>query len=184
MDIVSRLLYRPYYILSESALRECKTEGDQSTEDQPYDAVVVGLAPTSLDYAHLNEAFRILSLEHPSQSHMKNSDKEAKVARPPLIVTHRAKVIGDKDGALSLGPGHFVRLLEQAADVEAEIVGKPSEGFFRMTIGSMRLPQGEDSGTGRIAIIGDDIEADLGGAAVELGLWRVLGGFFSCYLHP
>jgi len=30
------------------------------------------------------------------------------------------------------------------------------------------------SGDGKIAVIGDDVEADLGEGAVELGLWRVV----------
>lgn len=56
------------------------------------------------------------------------------------------------------------------------MVGKPTRTFFELVISSLDLP--EDSGvTGKIAVVGDDVEADLGGGALELGLWRVLGLF-------
>jgi len=62
------------------------------------------------------------------------------------------------------------------------VVGKPEAAFFQMVIddfgdSSKFLVDGElgPSMRSRIAVIGDDVEADLGGGAVELGLWRVLG---------
>jgi len=73
----------------------------------------------------------------------------------PFIATHRARYVGDSDGALSLGPGPFVAALENASGRTAEIVGK----------------QGRE---GVVAVVGDDIQNDLGGGAVELGFWRVL----------
>lgn len=75
----------------------------------PYDSVVVGLAPDSLNYHKLNEAFRLLSPE----------DSKAKKAE--LIVTHKAKYFRDKDGGLSLGPGPFISALEEASSVEAQV---------------------------------------------------------------
>lgn len=136
--------------------------------DAEYDSVVVGLAPLLFDYEHLNAAFRVLLSTPPK----------------PLIATHRAKYIRFADSepskskppheTLSLGPGPFVAALETAAGVQAEVVGKPSRTFFETVIDSF----GEDElpEDGRIAIVGDDVETDLGGGAVELGLWRVLGG--------
>lgn len=121
-------------------------------------------------YEHLNTAFRIL---------LPSSSSPAK----PLIVTHRAKYVrtSTKDASgehdtLSLGPGPFVAALETATGVHAEVVGKPSRAFFETVIASLDLEDiPESTKKGKIAIIGDDIETDLGGGAVELGLWRVLG---------
>ena len=119
-------------------------------------------------YAHLNTAFRIL---------LASSTSPAK----PLIATHRARYVrtagADTTNAhdtLSLGPGPFVAALETAAGVEAQVVGKPGRTFFETVIASLGLNKDEGSGR-RIAIVGDDIETDLGGAAIEMGLWRVLG---------
>lgn len=66
--------------------------------------------------------------------------------------------------------------LEHATGVQAIVVGKPTKTFFETVINDFSkteiLP---DIRTGRIAVIGDDIEADLGEGAVELNLWRILG---------
>ena len=148
-----------------------------------YDSVVIGLAPSLLTYANLNTAFRIL----------------LSVPQSPLIATHRAKYIRvaseAKDASeaqgpvsLSLGPGPFVAALEAAAGIQAEVVGKPTRAFFETVIndfGFESVPQisSEDA---RIAIVGDDVETDLGGGAIELGLWRVLGeyGDYMSLLYP
>lgn len=65
--------------------------------------------------------------------------------------------------------------LEAATGVQAEVVGKPSRAFFETVISSFEFGNDKDTTSSKIAIVGDDIETDLGGAAVELGLWRVLG---------
>jgi len=60
------------------------------------------------------------------------------------------------------------------------VVGKPEAGFFEMVINDFGDLLGESPDVKasliapRIAVIGDDVEADLGGGAIELGLWRVL----------
>ena len=128
--------------------------------------MVVGLSPPHFRYDILTTAFRILKREAPY----------AGVRAPPLIATHKAKYISNASNQLSLGPGPFVSALESAADVQAFVVGKPTRTFFELVISSLDLS--EDSGaSGKIAVVGDDVEADLGGGAVELGLWRVLGLF-------
>jgi len=140
--------------------------------------VVVGLAPSLFTYEHLNTAFRILTGEQPSSLRSSSGTSSDKPA-PSLIATHKAKYIRSPDGALSLGPGPFVAALENASGVKAEVVGKPTRGFFETVIGSLGLAVELElgsgcSGIGKIAVIGDDVEADLGEGAVELGLWRVL----------
>jgi ribonucleotide monophosphatase NagD (HAD superfamily) len=133
--------------------------------------VVIGLAPSLFTYEHLNTAFRILTGE---QLSLRSSSSEKLPVC--LIATHKAKYIRSPDGALSLGPGPFVTALENASGVQAEVVGKPTQGFFETVIGSFGDSElKQDSRVGWIAVIGDDVEADLGEGAVELGLWRILG---------
>ncbi|KAF8547523.1 HAD-like protein [Imleria badia] len=192
---------RPYMLLSKSALEECTD--DPGTEDEggdppldssvPYDAVVVGLAPPLLDYAHLNTAFRILVGEHQPQDAPAsqtapdptfNSDIKAPQARPPLIALHKARYLEASNHALSLGPGPFVLALEDAARTSATVVGKPTRAFFEAVLSDLDrdlndAPRGDGHGQPPhhwegIAVIGDDVVADLGKGAIELGLWRVL----------
>ena len=164
-----------------------------------YDSVVIGLAPSSFNYPTLNTAFRILKGEpiDKRSSCMANDLNPAPSIRssPPIIATHKAKYIQTESG-LSLGAGPFVVALENASAVCAYIVGKPTKEFFLMVIDDftaeeLLIPANiEHSGdsprvvelesmprlclpptfNGRIAVIGDDVEADLGGGAVELGL--------------
>lgn len=148
-------------LLSDSARKEVFP--GKEVGSAPYDAVVVGLASGLFDYAHLNTAFRILKGEE---------DRSGRTV--PLIATHKAKYIErDDPPGLSLGPGPFVTALEEAAGCKAHVVGKPTKTFFELVTNDFspsELPE-----HGKIAVVGDDVEADLGGGAVELGLWRVLG---------
>lgn len=132
-----------------------------------YDSVVIGLAPSSFDYANLNVAFRILKGE------MTNAASPPYNAIP-LIATHKAKYIQTESGLLSLGPGPFVTALENATGVQATVVGKPTKKFFETVINDFSEMEVPDFGKNRIAVVGDDIEADLGEGALELNLWRVL----------
>ena len=133
-----------------------------SSHHSEHDSVIIGLSPSHFNYDTLTKAFRVLSSTLDSA--------------PPLITTHRAKYIRTPDGELSLGPGPFVTALEEAVGggLRAEVIGKPTRGFFERVIASIP-DQTPELKYDEIAIIGDDIESDLGGAAVELGLWRVLG---------
>ncbi|KAI9441392.1 HAD-like domain-containing protein [Lactarius indigo] len=155
---------RPLILASESAAMECR--GDIKDDPAlPYDSVVVAFAPTRFDYVTLNTAFRVLMNEHDTQHGRPRSDHL-------FIATHRARYVGDSDGALSLGPGPFVAALENASGRTAEIVGKPERKFFELVLSSLEPDvQGRE---GVVAVVGDDIQSDLGGGAVELGFWRVL----------
>ncbi|KAJ8519998.1 hypothetical protein ONZ45_g3141 [Pleurotus djamor] len=157
---------RPYLILSDSAKEELGTNSFQDVHCS-YDAVVVGLAPSLFDYQHLNSAFRVLVGETHNDSGIKTDATAPRVA-VPLIVTHKAKYRESSDPpGLSLGPGPFVDALEFAAGVKAQILGKPTEQFFSTVIEDLRR-EAPDLSNDRIAIIGDDVEADLGDGAVKL----------------
>ena len=165
---------RPFILASESANEEC-LHGihDDPALPQPYDSVVIAFAPTQFNYVALNTAFRVLMGEHHTQRGQPRPDC-------PLIATHRAQYIGDSDGALSLGPGPFVAALENATGKTAEIVGKPERKFFELVLNS--FPSDVQEQEGIVAVIGDDIQNDLGDGAVELGFWRVLGTHISSFL--
>lgn len=188
--------------MSDSARQEVLSGIDRKPQEggpalpSAYDSVVVGHAPSHFDYSNLNTAFRILkgevtppmdistpvaAVNHHAASVGANQSKPI-----PLIATHKAKYVQTESG-LSLGPGPFVTALENAAGVTAHVVGKPTKAFFQTVIQdftkeelSMRFGP-KDNGRGRIAVIGDDVEADLGEGALELGLWRVLGESTSLF---
>lgn len=163
---------RPFILASESAEEEC-WPGIRDDPALPYDSVVVAFAPAQFNYVALNTAFRVLMGEHHTQRGQPRLDC-------PLIATHRARYLGDSDGGLSLGPGPFVAALENATGKTAEIVGKPERKFFELVLSSLGSDvQGQD---GIVAVIGDDVQNDLGDGAVELGLWRVLGTRISCFI--
>ncbi|PIA18890.1 hypothetical protein COEREDRAFT_38349 [Coemansia reversa NRRL 1564] len=140
--------YRPMLLLEDDALEQF-ADVDHS---EPYNAVVLGLAPSKLDYGHLNQAF---------QAVLEGAD---------LIGIHRAKYIATSKTQLSLGPGPFVAALESATDKNAELVGKPARAFYQLALADMELLDEPQS----VAMIGDDVLADLGGGAEELGLQRFL----------
>jgi len=175
---------------------EVKHRGGQEVDETlTHDSVVVGLAPSCFDYATLNTAFRILKGET-TRSLISSGNTKPQTPDPAhFIATHKAKYYETESG-LSLGPGPFVVALESASGAQAHVVGKPTKKFFQMVIDDFTpeelsmpanierpSPKAIEStlGTclptfrGRIAVIGDDVEADLGDGAVQLGLWRILG---------
>lgn len=157
-ELFARSLKSPLLLLSDSALADF---GEFNSGDAPraHDAVVLGLAPSRLSYEHLDRAFRVLV--------------EAK-GEAPLLATHRARYVRTEDGGLSLGPGPFVSALECASGVRADLIGKPNRAFFERALASLRDDGIAREDWGRVAIVGDDVEADLGGGARELGLARIL----------
>ncbi|KAH9965233.1 HAD-like domain-containing protein, partial [Russula dissimulans] len=161
----SKGVTRPFVLASPSAKEEC-LRGIHDDPALPYDSVVVAFAPAQFDYVALNTAFRVLMGEHPTQrGQLLRSDL-------PFIATHRARYLGDSDGALSLGPGPFVAALEYATGKSAETVGKPERKFFELVLGTLGSDVPDQEGV--VAVIGDDVQSDLGDGAIELGFWRVL----------
>ena len=112
------------------------------------DAVIVGDLGDRWDYEILNRAFRQLM------------DGAA------LIALQRNRYWETADG-LSLDAGPFVAALEYATAREAEVVGKPSPAFFELALGELGVS------ADRAAMVGDDVEADIGGA-LDAGLAGIL----------
>ena len=118
------------------------------SDDVPPDVVVVGGAGPEFGYQALNRAF----------GHLQRGAR--------LVAMHRNLYWRTGEG-LSLDTGAFLLGLEQAAGVEAEIVGKPAEAFFGTALALVGAEPGQ------ALMVGDDIESDVL-AAQRLGITGVL----------
>jgi HAD superfamily hydrolase (TIGR01458 family) len=122
-------------------------EGLQEGEGS-VDAVIVGDLGEAWDYGVLNRAFRQL---------MDGAE---------LIALQKNRYWETAEG-LSLDAGPFVSALEYATGREAEVVGKPSDSFFELALSELGVR------ADRAAMVGDDVEADVGGA-MDAGLAGIL----------
>ena len=112
------------------------------------DAVIVGDLGDRWSYEVLNEAFRNLM------------DGAA------LIALQKNRYWETAEG-LSLDAGPFVAALEYGSGTQAEVVGKPSPAFFELALRELGVS------ADRAAMVGDDVEADVGGA-IDAGLRGIL----------
>ncbi len=113
------------------------------------EAVVVGDAGEHFTYDRLNRAFRKV------------------LSGAKLLALAMNRNFKDADGELSLDAGPFVTALEYASRTKAELIGKPSPEFYALAIDGLGYEPAS------IAMIGDDAEADIGGA-MAAGLRTVL----------
>jgi len=111
-------------------------------------AVIVGDLGDRWDYQVLNRVFRRL------------------MAGAELIALQKNRYWETAEG-LSLDAGPFVAALEYAVGREAEVVGKPSPAFFELALGDLGVS------ADRAAMVGDDVEADVGGA-LDAGIAGIL----------
>jgi HAD superfamily hydrolase (TIGR01458 family) len=109
-------------------------------DDQRPDYVVVGDLGEDWTFERLNRAFRLI-LE----------------GGTGLIGLGRTRYWRAADG-LRLDVGPFLAALEEATGRKALILGKPDPVFFRMILEDLGVPPE------RAAMVGDDIEIDVGGA--------------------
>ncbi len=123
--------------------------GELLSSDKKVDFVVVGDAAENFNYTRINRAFR----------HLQDGAK--------LIAAAKNRYFKDSDGKLSLDAGPFVKALEYASSLKAEIVGKPSAEFFNLALKSMNLKPQE------VVMVGDDIESDIQGAQ-DAGIRAIL----------
>jgi HAD superfamily hydrolase (TIGR01458 family) len=112
--------------------------GKPALDIQP-DWVIIGDAGDKITYGSLNTAFRYL------------------MEGAGLLALENDRFWMAADG-LSLSAGPIVRALEYATGKTATVVGKPSLEFFNLALQDMHLrPE-------QVAMIGDDIITDIGGA--------------------
>jgi HAD superfamily hydrolase (TIGR01458 family) len=83
-----------------------------------------------------------------------------------LFCLHKGRWWQTSRGPL-LDAGAFVAGLEYAADVEATVLGKPSSEYFEAALDAV------DADPDRTWIVGDDVDADIGGAQ-RLGIRTIL----------
>jgi HAD superfamily hydrolase (TIGR01458 family) len=83
-----------------------------------------------------------------------------------LVCLHRNRWWQTSHGPL-LDAGAFVAGLEYAAEAQAEVVGKPTPAYFEAALAEL------DAAPGEAVMVGDDVEADIGGAK-RLGMRGVL----------
>ncbi|NER83228.1 MAG: TIGR01458 family HAD-type hydrolase [Leptolyngbya sp. SIO1D8] len=112
------------------------------------DVVVLGDMGDDWNYRLMNRAFRLM------------------MQGAHLIALHRGK-FWQWEAGLQLDIGAFVVGLEYATDQTATVAGKPNPFFFKMAIADLALPAAQ------VAMLGDDIEADVGGAQA-IGMKGVL----------
>jgi len=121
------------------------TLGDGGEEP---DAVILGDLGDEFTYERMNTIFRQLE------------------TGAELIALQRNRFWQAKDG-LVLDAGAFVVALEYATDRDSVVTGKPSSEFFAAALKQL----GADASDA--AMIGDDLEADVGGA-LDAGLSGIL----------
>jgi len=136
-----------YLLVTSDVERDFGQIGVNSSQEQ-IDCVVIGDAGDRINYFSLNAAFRHL---------MKGAE---------LIALEKDRYWMASDG-LSLSAGPFVDALEFATGTSATIIGKPSRAFFNSALQDMGLQPDQ------VAMIGDDIRSDIGGAH-KMGMKSVL----------
>lgn len=115
---------------------EDQGEGEGAGDGSVPDVVVVGGAGPEFGYAALNRAF----------GHLQRGAR--------LVAMHRNLYWRTEDG-LQLDTGAFLVGLERAAQVEAEITGKPSAAFFEAALAHVGVAADE------ALMVGDDVESDV-----------------------
>lgn len=133
-------------LLVGEALREDLAALDGSPADDRADAVILGDLGDGFTAEVLNHAFRLL---------MDGAE---------LVALQHNRYWRRADG-LALDVGAYAAALEYATGREAVVVGKPARAFFDAALADMGLE--------RAVMVGDDVEADVGGA-MAAGLPGVL----------
>lgn len=126
--------------------------------DTAADYIIVGDIGSAWTYPLMNEVFHCLM--HGAR----------------LIAIHKNRYWQTESG-LQMDIGGFVEAMEYASGVKAMLIGKPAGNFFQMALNDMRLAPAET------AIIGDDIDADVGGGqqAGMLGILVRTGKYRQAY---
>jgi HAD superfamily hydrolase (TIGR01458 family) len=118
------------------------------------DAVLLGgadeTAVTNQVFSYMNLARAFAELEAGAELYCMHRNRWWQTARGPL-----------------LDAGAFVAGLEYAAETEATLLGKPSLSYFEAALEAV------DADAARSCMVGDDLEADIGGAQ-RLGMRTVL----------
>lgn len=127
---------RPFLLCND----DCKPDFDCVDQTNP-NCVVLGDADTHLTYDKMNKAFQLL-----------------KSLEKPIFFSLGKGKYDKEDGQYILDIGPFMKALEYACDIEAEVVGKPEPAFFNIPLQDMGVTPD------MCVMVGDDIMGDVGGA--------------------
>ncbi|KAE8590232.1 hypothetical protein XENTR_v10017986 [Xenopus tropicalis] len=127
---------RPHLLVHDDLLPEF-----ESIETSDPNCVLIGDAAENFSYQNVNRAFQVL----------------INLQKPVLISLGKGRYYKETDG-LKLDVGAYMKALEYACDIKAEVVGKPSPNFFLSALEEMGAKPEE------AVMIGDDIVNDIGGA--------------------
>lgn len=139
-------LTRPFCMIEEDTKKDFSTFNLVSETN---DCVLIGYSPSTLTYENINMAFQKLSTN----------------PKMELIGMHRGQFLQTSTGT-NLGPGHFIKLLEDVTGRDAVAIGKPNEYFFKSAISD-----GIDAN--EVVMIGDDFNDDVLGAE-QIGIHGIL----------
>lgn len=142
-DVVKARGLRPFLLVHPDIRAEFA-----GLDDRDPNAVVLCDAAEGLDYRALDSAFALLR------------------QGAPLLAVGMNRYFQGRE-RLELDAGPFVRALEYAAGITAEVIGKPGRAMFEQACASMGAP------AEAVVMIGDDVDADVIGA-VEAGLSALL----------
>lgn len=134
--ILKKRNLRPFLFVSPNALDDF--EGIDTNDPN---CIVVGDCNHDFSYKNMNKAFQLLK----------------SLPNPILFSLGRGKYYQD-NGKLLLDVGPYMKALEYACDITAEVVGKPSTDFFQAALNDLNVP------ANKVVMIGDDIVNDIGGA--------------------
>jgi HAD superfamily hydrolase (TIGR01458 family) len=108
-------------------------------DSEKADVVVIGGAEDGFTYENVNRAFQML------------------MNGATLLAMHRG-LYWKTDEGLMLDAGAFIRGLEEAAEIEATLVGKPARSFFDSAIDALGVPRD------KVVMVGDSLRGDVNGA--------------------
>lgn len=128
-----------YYLLATGDVDRDFEEIKNNSPGTKPDWVIIGDAGDKITYDSMNTAFRFL---------MDGAE---------LLALENDRY-WMAEGGLSLSAGPIVKALEYATGKTAMVMGKPSQTFFNLALEDMHL------GPEHVAMIGDDIITDIGGA--------------------
>src|ERR1700712_2271784 len=149
VDLCKERGYHRVALVVQHPLREDLAELEEVTSPgSAVDAVIIGDLGRGWNYQVMNAAFA--SLQRGAE----------------LIALQRNRFWRSPDGIV-LDAGPFVAALEYATGKPATVIGKPSSGFFAAGVAELGAEPG------RVAMVGDDLEADVGGA-IDAGLAGIL----------
>jgi phospholysine phosphohistidine inorganic pyrophosphate phosphatase len=138
--------YQSVELIVSDGLREDLARFDGDGGGKKVEAVILGDVGKRFDSELLNHAFRLI---------MDGAE---------LVALQHNRYWRRADG-LALDVGAYASALEYATRREAVVVGKPAEAFFQAAI--------VDMGLDNAVMVGDDVEADVGGA-MSAGLPGIL----------